>query len=97
MSERVRGLQLYLESFSKIMYLFPDDEDPVNQFVTGSHDSTLFLWEWNQQKNAVNCVHACRGHAASVDCVAVDHTKTRVINITPFLMFVVVSRLWTVW
>ncbi len=55
-----------------------DEEGPMHRFVTGSHDETLLMWQWNQQKNAVECVHACRGHAGSVDCVAVDPTKTRV-------------------
>ena len=58
--------------------IFVDHEATVHRFVTGSHDASLLVWEWNQQKNAVNCVHTCRGHAGSVDCVAVDPTKTKV-------------------
>ena len=55
-----------------------DEENPVKQFVTGSHDETALLWQWNQEKNSVDCVHSCHGHAGSVDCVAVDPSSTRV-------------------
>ncbi|GAB1603479.1 ribosome biogenesis protein WDR12 homolog [Argonauta hians] len=54
-----------------------EDEGPTCEFVTGSHDQTLLLWQWNPKTKEVKCNNVCRGHSASVDCVAVDHTKTR--------------------
>ncbi|CAI9727768.1 biogenesis WDR12 homolog [Octopus vulgaris] len=56
------------------------DESPVCEFVTGSHDQTLLLWQWNPKTKEVKCNYVCRGHSASVDCVAVDHTKKRMCS-----------------
>ncbi|KAK2149806.1 hypothetical protein LSH36_436g06051 [Paralvinella palmiformis] len=60
-----------------VAWIRNDEENPVKQFVTGSHDETALLWQWNQEKNSVDCVHSCHGHAGSVDCVAVDPSSTR--------------------
>ena len=52
--------------------------DAVSSFVTGSHDQTALVWHWNRESNEVDCRLSCRGHAASVDCVAVDSTGEQV-------------------
>ena len=49
--------------------------------MSGSHDQTVLLWQWDEKSNEVDCVHACRGHAGSVDCVAVDQSGERVSGV----------------
>jgi ribosome biogenesis protein YTM1 len=46
--------------------------------MSGSHDQIIHIWQWDSEGNCVDCLAACRGHAGSVDCVAVDKSKERV-------------------
>ncbi|KAG8187402.1 hypothetical protein JTE90_016946 [Oedothorax gibbosus] len=52
-------------------------DDSGSTFVSTSHDETAILWQWNQVANAVECIHVCKGHARSVDCVAVNSSTNR--------------------
>jgi ribosome biogenesis protein len=56
-----------------------DEQDEVKRFVTGSHDETLLIWEWTQRKKKIECVAVCRGHARSVDCIAMSPNSLQVI------------------
>ncbi|XP_023222871.1 ribosome biogenesis protein WDR12 homolog [Centruroides sculpturatus] len=57
-------------------------DNPVSIFVSTSHDETAVIWKWNQQMNAVECIHVCRGHARSVDCVDVSMCRRKVPLLT---------------
>lgn len=54
------------------VYLTPT----VGSFVSVSHDQTAMLWKWSVEENSVDCIHVCRGHERSLECVAVNEKST---------------------
>lgn len=68
-------LATYIYIYYAIIFL---TDEPVSSFVSTSHDETALLWHWNQETNAVDCINVCKGHARSVDCVAVSPATDRV-------------------
>lgn len=48
----------------------------VGSFVSVSHDQTAMLWKWNVEENSVDCIHVCRGHERSLECVSVNQNSS---------------------
>ena len=59
-----------------------ESNNPVTRFITASHDQTALIWEWNEESNSVICQNVCRGHAASVDGIAINHACTQFCTVS---------------
>jgi len=51
------------------------DENMNATFVSVSHDQTVVLHKYCSESNSIEGINVGKGHARSVDCVAVDPTK----------------------
>ena len=58
--------------------IFYISDGNCRSFMSGSQDQTILLCEWDLDKNEVECIHSCRGHAGSVECVAVQKSGQKV-------------------
>lgn len=57
--------------------------DPVTKdatFASGSDDQTVVLYKYSGQSNSIEGMNVGKGHARSVDCLAVDPTKNYVAS-----------------
>ncbi|KAK6166649.1 hypothetical protein SNE40_023293 [Patella caerulea] len=60
-----------------VKWITQDEEDTSPLFISGSHDQTIHIWQWNQEKKEVDCMVTCRGHTESVDCLAINNENQR--------------------
>lgn len=56
-------------------WIYADKENAA--FVSCSQDQTAMIWKWNVDNNAADCVHICKGHERSVDCIAASPDTKR--------------------
>ena len=38
--------------------------------------NSYIAYRWDVNANSIECVNACKGHERSVDCIAVDNSKS---------------------
>ena len=57
-----------------VSFINVDDKKNAT-FVSVSHDQTVNLFAYCNDTNVVECINVGKGHARSVDCVAVDPTQ----------------------
>ncbi|TRY63093.1 hypothetical protein TCAL_00320 [Tigriopus californicus] len=57
-----------------VVWISLDEDQGV--FASSSHDQTVMLYQWNARTRAIDVMNVCRGHERSVDCLAVDRSRT---------------------
>jgi len=55
--------------------------NPLNtvteSFISASQDQTAVIWEYNPEDHSSQCMHICKGHTKSVDCLAINPSCTK--------------------
>ena len=49
---------------------------PTEQMTCTPNSNQINFYRWDVNANSIECVNACKGHERSVDCVAVDSSKS---------------------
>ncbi|XP_071492684.1 ribosome biogenesis protein wdr12-like [Diadema antillarum] len=76
--ENVATLQYHTDPVKCVKWITTGGSESL--LVSGSHDQTLIIWEWKEDEKQARPLHTCRGHAKSVDSVAVDQSGTRICS-----------------
>ncbi|KAG7208945.1 hypothetical protein KM043_015121 [Ampulex compressa] len=50
--------------------------DTTASFVSASQDQTAIIWDWNIEKNSVECIHVCKGHERGLEALGISNEKT---------------------
>lgn len=41
-------------------------------FISASQDQSVLIWQFNPKDSTSSCVHICKGHSSSVDCLSIQ-------------------------
>lgn len=63
-----------------VAFIHVDPNTGDSTFTSASHDQTVILYRYVAASNSVECMNVGKGHARSVECVAVDPTKKHVAS-----------------
>ena len=64
---RMEGHMMAVKSVAWISY-----SQGEGSFLSASQDQSVLIWQFQSETDMCKCVHICRGHAGSVDCLAVQ-------------------------
>ena len=53
---------------------FIHSDEGQHQFVSGSHDQTILIWIYDQNKNNVQSLITCKGHQGTIETLALQKT-----------------------
>ncbi|XP_022102309.1 ribosome biogenesis protein WDR12-like isoform X1 [Acanthaster planci] len=76
--ENLAVMQYHSDPVKTVAWIQTDDSESL--LVSGSMDQTLLIWKWNEKTQKHECLHSCRGHAGSVESVAVDQSHTKMAS-----------------
>ena len=54
--------------------LFIHSDEGEHEFISGSHDQTILIWKYDQNKNSVQSLITCKGHQGTIEALALQKT-----------------------
>ncbi len=52
----------------------------ILSFISGSHDQSLIMWDYNQATKKVEKTVKCIGHKESVECLSINADKSKFVS-----------------
>ena len=56
-----------------IIVSLSSSDEGEHRFISGSHDQTIRIWKYNQNKNEAQTLFICQGHQATVETLALQN------------------------
>jgi ribosome biogenesis protein YTM1 len=53
-----------------LAFIYSDEGE--HQFISGSHDQTILIWKYDQNKNSVQSLITCKGHQGTIETLALQ-------------------------
>lgn len=57
-----------------------DNDTNIHKFISASHDQSIIIWKWNQNKNLIEDLEIGIGHKESVECISVNNELTKFVS-----------------
>ncbi|XP_025094810.1 ribosome biogenesis protein WDR12 homolog isoform X1 [Pomacea canaliculata] len=80
--EPVMTIPAHADPVKCVAWIRHDTSDIESTFVSGSHDQTAVIWRWHKERNEVDCIHVCKGHSGTVNCVSVSPSKEKMCTVS---------------
>ncbi|CAF1184556.1 unnamed protein product [Rotaria sp. Silwood1] len=66
--EHIISLPGHTAPVKSIYFIYSDEGE--HKFISGSHDQTIFIWKYDQNKNNVQSLISCKGHQGTIETLA---------------------------
>lgn len=70
-----------------VQWITKDDSSEELLFLSASQDQNILLWKFSPANSEVVCLHQCKGHARSVEAIAVSPDTSKVECLRSSIIF----------
>ncbi|CAF3460005.1 unnamed protein product, partial [Rotaria sp. Silwood2] len=68
--EHIISLPGHTAPVKSLAFIYSDEGE--HEFISGSHDQTILIWKYDQNKNNVQSLITCKGHQGTVETLALQ-------------------------
>ncbi|CAF3497189.1 unnamed protein product [Adineta steineri] len=68
--EHITSLPGHTAPIRSLIFIHSDEGE--HEFISGSHDQTILIWKYDQNKNSVKSLITCKGHQGTIETLALQ-------------------------